>query len=76
MKVEHVRRGEPVVVGEVAITPIVRVMASAEPPGDALICFGQKEPLGVLILTPEGERACRVSGERVGVDELLSELRE
>ncbi len=76
MRVEHVRRGEPVVVGEVAITPIVRVLASAEPLGDALICFGQKEPLGVLILTPEGERAFRVSGERVGVDELLSELRE
>jgi hypothetical protein len=76
MRVEHVRRGEPVVVGEVAITPIVRVLASAEPLGDAFICYGQKEPLGVLILTPEGERAFRASGEKVGVEELLSELRE
>ena len=76
MMIEHVRRGEPLVVQEVVITPIVRVLAYADRLGDGLICFGQTEPLGVLIFTSEGECAFRVSGETVGVHELLSELSE
>ncbi len=48
------RRGEPVVVGEVTITPLERVERYSESNGKGFFFYYSKRPVGVTVDSPAG----------------------
>jgi hypothetical protein len=48
------RRGQPIVIGDFEIEPIERVVVRAERVGTAIIGLAHKEPVAVIVRSPEG----------------------
>jgi hypothetical protein len=48
------RPERPIVVGDVEIQTIARVVARVEHVGGAIVAFAQKDPVAIVVRSPEG----------------------
>ena len=74
MEKEEVVAGEPIVVGETTLVPIVRTVIVCRNGKEGIVGFGGKEIIGVIVISPTGQRAINVSGEEVPVDDYASRI--
>ncbi len=58
---EEVRTGQPVVIGELTITPIERVRVYSGTDGAGFWVYAYKEPVSIIIDSPDGQRTMNVT---------------
>lgn len=72
MEKEEISAGELITVGQVTLLPILRTVAHCRMGSRGIIGSGSRDVLGVVVLSPAGQRAISVSGESVPVEDYVS----
>jgi uncharacterized spore protein YtfJ len=73
MEKKEVGIGSPVSVAGVTVIPVVEVSLKSLTGSRGASFFGAKQPVSLLVVSPSGERAFRITGEEVPLDQLLKE---
>ena len=68
MEIEEVSAGQPITVGETKLLPIVRTFISCQNINRGIVCFGSKNPVGIVVISPKWKGAINVAGEEVPID--------
>ncbi len=73
MEKKEVEIGNPVTIGEVTLIPVVELSLNYWHGGGRFSCFGIKRPASIVVVSPSGKRAFRISGEEVPLDQFIQE---
>ena len=73
MEAKEVIIEKPVAVAGVTVIPIVKVTLNRRHGNRSISYFGNKQPIGVVVISPSAKRAFRTTGEEVPLDELIQE---
>ena len=73
---EKVSAGQPITVGETRLIPIVRTAISCRNVNSGIVCFGSKNPVGIVIISPKWKGAINVAGEEVPIDQYTEQVAE
>ncbi len=74
MEKKEVIVGRPVTAGEVTVFPVAEVSLSHRRIGDGISFYGAKRPVSLVVVSPSGSRAFRITGEEVTLDQLIQEV--
>ena len=74
MKKEEVRIEASVAIAGVTFIPIVKASLSCWYRKGRLSFLGTKQPVSVVVVSPQAKRAFRTSGEAVSLDQLTKEV--
>ena len=74
MEKEEIRIEAPVAVAGVTLVPIVKASLNHWHGKGRLSFFGTKQPVSVVIVSPQAKRAFRIDGEEISLDELAKEV--
>ena len=72
MKELHV--GRPITIGEATIIPLERVDVSRSSEKGRLLAYISKDPVGIVISTPQGKRAIDMYGGQVALETYIQEF--
>ena len=64
----------PVAIAGVTIIPVVEVSLNHLHGNSGFSFFGIKQPVSVVVVSPLGEMAFRITGEEVPLDQLIEEV--
>jgi len=73
---EKVSADQPITVGETILLPIVRTSISCRNVNNGIVCFGSKNPVGIVIISPKWKSAINVAGEEVPIDQYTEQVAE
>ena len=73
MEKEEIRIEAPVTVAGVTLIPVVKASLNCWHKKGRLSCFGTKQPVSVVVVSPQAKRAFRINGEEVSLDQLTKE---
>ena len=73
MEKEEIRIEAPIAVAGVTLVPIAKASLNYWHGKGRLSFFGTKQPVSVVIISPQAKRAFRISGEQVPLDQLVKE---
>ncbi len=73
MEKEEVEIGNPVTIGGFTLIPVVELSLTYWCSGGRFSCFGTKQPASIVVVSPSGKRAFRISGEEVPLDQFIKE---
>ena len=73
---EEVSAGQPITVGEIRLIPIVRTAISCRNANSGIVCFGSKNLVGIVIISPKWKRAINVAGEEVPINQYTEQVAE
>jgi uncharacterized spore protein YtfJ len=76
MEKKAVAIGNPVSVSGLTIIPVVQVLLNAWCGRRGASYFSTKQPIAVVIVSPTANRAFRITGEEVSIDQLQQEAPE
>ena len=76
MEKEGIKTEAPYTVAGVTLIPIVKTQLNYRQGKKRLSYFGVKQPVAVLVISPQDKRAFRISGEEVSLDQLIEEVPE
>ena len=65
---KEVRPGQPIVIGEMTITPLERVESYHGGGRKGFWIYGYKEPVGIVIDSPKGRQTVALSGQDMPLD--------
>jgi len=74
LEIEEVSAGQPITVGGITLLPIVRTSISYRNVNSGIVCFGSKNPVGVVIISPKWKSAINVAGEEVPIDQYMEQV--
>lgn len=74
MEKEVVRIETPFTVAGVTLVPIVKTRLDCWRSQSRLSFFSIKQPVGIVVISPQVERGFRISGEEVSLDQLKKEV--
>jgi len=74
MEKEEIRIEAPVAVAGVTLVTVVKASLNHWEHKGRLSFFGIKQPVSVVIVSPQANRAFRISGEEVPLDQLTKEV--
>jgi len=74
MEKEEIRIEPPSAVAGVTLVPIVKASLNCWHGKGRLSFFGIKQPVSVVVISPQAKRAFRISGEEVPLDQLAKEV--
>ena len=63
----------PVTVAGVTLVPVTRVLSHHWCREHIFSCFDIKQPVGVVVGSPSGKKAFRLTGEEISLDQLVTE---
>lgn len=66
--------GEPVTIQGVTLIPVASTSLNYWRSNRGISFWGIKQPFRVVVVSPSGKRAFRISGEEVSLDELIQEV--
>ena len=72
---KEIRVGRPVIVGEVTIVPLERVSVYHDSGEDRLSVYISKEPVGIMISSPQGKWAVDMCGRQMPRETYIQEIR-
>ena len=64
----------PFAVAGVTLVPIVKASLNCWQGRGCLSAFGIKQPVSVVVISPQAKRAFRINGEEVTLDQLVKEV--
>ncbi len=65
--------GPPLTVAGVTLIPVTKVSLGCQRANGGLYFFGAKQPVAVVVVSPQAKRAFRITGEEVSLEELIKE---
>ena len=74
MEKEEIRLETPFAIAGVTLVPIVKTSINHWQSKGELFFIGTKQPLSLLVISPQAKRAFRISGEEISPDELMKEV--
>jgi len=74
MEKEGIRIEAPFTVAGVTLVPIVKTQLNCWQTKNRLSFFGTKQPVSIVVVSPQVKRAFRISGEEVPLDQLTEEV--
>lgn len=74
MKEKEIEIGSPVTVAGVTLIPVIKVSLNYWRLNGSLSFFGVKQPIGMVVVSPSGKRAFRITGEEVPLDQFIQEV--
>jgi hypothetical protein len=74
MEKKEITAVNPVSVGEITIIPVSRIKVSSRKGKRGIAFSGSKQPDSVIIASPSGRRAFRITGEEVSLDQITEEF--
>lgn len=74
MEKEEIRIEAPFAVAGVTLVPIVKARLNCWQSKRRLSFFGTKQPVSVVVVSPQAKRAFRINGEEVSLDQLAKEV--
>jgi len=74
MEREEIRIEAPFAVAGVTLIPVVKARLNCWPGKGCLSFFGIKQPVSVVVVSPQAKRAFRIDGEEVSLDQLTEEV--
>jgi len=74
MEKEEVEIGNPVTAAGVTLIPVIKVSLNYWRRNGSLSFFGVKQPIGMVLVSPSGKRAFRITGEEVPLDQFIQEV--
>ena len=74
MEKEEIRTEAPFAVAGVTLVPIVEVLLNCWHSNGHLSFFGIKQPVSVVVVSPQAKRAFRIDGEEISLDQLTKEV--
>ena len=74
MEKKEVEISHPLTVAGVTLIPVVSTSLNYRHSKRGASFWGTKQPIGVILVSPSGKRALRVSGEEVPLNELVQEV--
>ena len=63
----------PVAVAGITLVPVTELSVNYWRGKHSLSCFGMKQPVGVVVISPSTKRAFRITGEEISLDQLITE---
>lgn len=63
----------PVAVAGITLVPVTKLSLNYWHGKHSLSCFGIKQPVGVVIVSPSTKRVFRITGEEISLEELITE---
>ena len=76
MEKEEINIGTLIRIGEVTLVPILRTAVVCLSGRRGVTGFGTREVIGMVVISPAGNRAISISGEEVPVEEYASRVSE
>ena len=73
-KEEKIRIEAPFAVAGLTLVPIVKTWLSLWHRRGRLSFFGIKQPVTIVVVSPQAKRAFRINGEEVSLDQLTKEV--
>jgi len=73
MEKEEIRIEAPFAVAGVTLVPVVKAWLNCWQSKGRLSFFGIKQPVSVVVVSPQAKRAFRISGEEISLDQLTQE---
>ena len=74
MKEKEIEIGNPVTVAGVTLIPVIKVSLNYWRRNGSLSFFGVKQPIGMVVVSPSGKRALRITGQEVPLDQFIQEV--
>lgn len=74
MKKKEIEIGNPMTVAGVTLIPVIKVSLNYWRRNGSLSFFGVKQPIGMVLVSPSGKRAFRITGEEVPLDQFIQEV--
>jgi len=74
MEKKHISVQGPLPVNGLNLLPVIETSLNCRQGSSYLSFMGTKQPVAVVIISPSGKRAVRISGEEVSIDQLIKEL--
>lgn len=74
MEKEVIRIETPFTVAGVTLVPIVKTQLNYWQSKSRLSFFSIKQPVSIVVISPQAKRAFRISGEEVSLDQLTEEV--
>lgn len=75
-KKEDVIAGEPIIIGETTLLPIIRTVVICQSGRNGITGFAGKDIVGVVVISPAEQRAINVLGEEVPVTDYVARVPE
>ena len=66
----------PLAVAGLTLVPVVRVSLNYWRGKAGVSCYGTKQPVGVVVVSPTDKRAFRIGGEEVPLTQFIQEVPE
>ena len=74
MERKEVEIGNSVTVAGVTLIPVIKVSLNYWRRNGSLSFFGVKQPIGMVVVSPSGKRALRITGQEVPLDQFIQEV--
>ena len=74
MEKKEITTINPVSVGEITVIPVSRITVRCGKGKSGIAFYGSKQPDSVIIASPSGISAFRITGEEVSLDRLTEEF--
>ena len=74
MEKKRVGADTPVAVAGVTLIPVTEVILNCWPAKKGISFLGMKRPLGVIMISPSWQKAFRISGEEIPVEQFIQEV--
>ena len=73
-KKKEVEISNPVTIAGVTLIPVIKTSLYYWHSNRGVSFFSIKQPLNVIVVSPSGKRAFRITGEEVSLDQLIQEV--
>jgi hypothetical protein len=76
LETEEIRVGQRITVGKITLLPIIRTSVTCRNVSSGIVCTGWKNPVGIVVVSPEEKRAISINGEEVPVHQYMEQVPE
>ncbi len=74
MEKEEIRIEAPFAVAGVTLVPIVKTSVNYWHSKGRLSFFGTKQPVSIVVISPQAKKAFHINGEEIPLDQLINEV--
>jgi len=74
MEKKEVEISNPVTIAGVTLIPVTKVSLNYWRSNRGVSFFSIKQPLNVIVVSPSGKKAFRITGEEVSLEQLIQEV--
>jgi len=74
MEEKEIAAGPPITVAGITLIPIIKVSLSCQRSSGGISLFGVKQPVAVVVASPQAKRAFTITGKDSSLEQLVQEV--